>query len=138
MDENNQAFEEEVTSRNIVIFVRTSPRRGAAIQNRMNWKRTTIATLLLSFGLFAAAQAQDRDDHHDRDDHRIYDPYYRDYHEWTPQEDGYYRQWYTNTYHDRDYRDYGRLDREDQHRYWSWRHAHQEHEEHEHHDQDPR
>ncbi len=100
----------------------------------MNWKRVTIASLLLSFGLFAAAQ--DRDDHHDRDDHRVYDPYYRDYHQWTPEENSNYRQWYTNAYHGRDYRDYNRLDKEEQHRYWESRHARHEHEEHEEHKQD--
>lgn len=106
-----------------------------SIQCGMTWKRTTIATLLLSFGLFAAAQAQDRD-HHDRDDNRVYDPYHSDYHQWTPQEDSTYRQWYTTTYQGREYRDYNRLDSEEQHRYWDSRHARHEHEEHEEHEHD--
>jgi hypothetical protein len=110
--------------------------RTDSIQRGMNWKRTTIASLLLSFGLFSAAQAQDRE-HHDRDDdNRVYDSYHSDYHQWTPQEDGYYRRWYSTTYQGRDYREYRRLDRDDQRNYWNWRHAHHEHEEHEEHEHD--
>src|ERR1700684_2445485 len=99
----------------------------------MNWKRVTIATLLLSFGMLASASAQDDRREHERDEHRVYDRYHHDYHNWGPEEDGYYRQWYGNTYHTREYREYGRINRRDQRRYWDWRHQqHVEHEEHEH------
>jgi hypothetical protein len=59
-----------------------------------------------------------------------------DYHQWTPQKDSTYRQWYSNTYQGRDYRDYKRLDREEQHRYRESRHARHEHEEYEEHERD--
>lgn len=59
----------------------------------------------------------------DHDHYRAYDPYYRDYHRW-PDEDGYYRRWYGENYHDREYRDYRRLNHEEQKRYWDWRHSH--------------
>lgn len=98
----------------------------------MNWKRTTIAALLLSFGLVAGASAQD--DHHERDEHhRYYDSYRHDYHNWTPEEDGYYHRWYGDTYRGREYREFDRLNHRDQRRYWEWRHQHEEHEEHERH-----
>lgn len=88
-------------------------------------KRTIhfASTLLLSGALLApiAMQAQDRD--HDRDD-RVYDRAHRDYHNWNADEDRNYHQWYGDTYHGRDYRDYRKLNRKDQERYWAWRHDH--------------
>ena len=73
-----------------------------------------------------AMQAQDHDrDDKDRDrDHRVYDRDHRDYHNWNSDEDRRYRQWYTNTYNGRDYRDYNKLRRKDQQAYWNWRHTH--------------
>jgi hypothetical protein len=46
----------------------------------MNWKRTTITTLVLTFGMLATGCAEHRG-------YRVYDPYYSDYHQWTPDED---------------------------------------------------
>jgi hypothetical protein len=79
-----------------------------------------------------AMQAQDHDrDDKDRDrdrnrnnNARIYDREHRDYHTWNNDEDGRYRQWYTNTYNGREYRDYNRLHKKDQQQYWNWRHSH--------------
>jgi len=86
-------------------------------------KRTIhfASSLLLAGAMLApmAMQAQD----HDRDD-RVYDRAHHDYHNWTPDEDRYYRQWYGDTYHGKDYRDYRKLNRKDQQRYWTWRHDH--------------
>ena len=54
---------------------------------------------------------------------RVYDPYYSDYHQWGPDEDAYYHRWYGETYHDRGYREYRRLNRDEQRNYWTWRHS---------------
>jgi hypothetical protein len=69
-----------------------------------------------------AMRAQDRD--HDRDDHRIYDPAHHDYHTWNNNENDAYRHWYGQTYHGKEYREYGRLNKKQQEAYWKWRHDH--------------
>ncbi len=56
--------------------------------------------------------------------HRVYDPYYHDYHHWGPDEDRYYHDWYVRSYPGREFRDYGHLDKRDQERYWHERHGH--------------
>ena len=53
--------------------------------------------------------------------HRYYDPYYHDYHHWDSSETVYYNQWVVE-YHRDPHRDYRHLSREDQRRYWDWRH----------------
>ena len=50
----------------------------------------------------------------------MYDPQYRDYHNWNDQEDRYYRQWLADR--NREYVAYDQLDRRDQREYWKWRH----------------
>lgn len=85
----------------------------------MSFHKIAAASLVLTFGLITAGCAE----HH----YRTYDPYYSDYHTWGPDEDVYYRQWYGDTYHDRGYRDYRRLNRDEQRNYWTWRHQHHEH-----------
>lgn len=92
----------------------------------MNWKRTTIAALVLSCGVVAGASAQD-DGRHDRDrqDQRQYnnnDGYDSQNYQWSQQETPYYRQWYSRTYGDGQYRDFSQISPEEQHRYWAWRH----------------
>ncbi|HEY3929793.1 MAG TPA: hypothetical protein VGL89_15585 [Candidatus Koribacter sp.] len=82
----------------------------------MIFKKAAVASLLLAFGLLAGGCAEHA--------HRVYDPYYSDYHTWGPGEDVYYHQWYGATYHDRGYRDYKRLNHDEQHNYWNWRHSH--------------
>jgi len=72
-------------------------------------------------------QAQDRDDHHDRDDHdrhRIYDREHKDYHQWNDDEGRRYRQWYSEAHRGKEYRDFDRLNRRDRDDYWKWRHNH--------------
>jgi hypothetical protein len=67
--------------------------------------------------------------------YRAYDPYHNDYHQWSPNEDTYYRQWYGTNYHDQ-YRDYRKLNKDEQKRYWDWRHNQQGHDHDRDHDRD--
>lgn len=81
---------------------------------------------MVLIGAFAApiampAMGQDRDD---RDNHRVYDRVHHDYHNWTPDEDRSYRQWYGETYNGKAYRDYNKVNRKNQEAYWKWRHEH--------------
>jgi hypothetical protein len=55
--------------------------------------------------------------------YRVYDPYHGDYHVWDDHEGTYYNQWVTENH--RDHRDFRKLNKEDQKRYWDWRHTHQ-------------
>jgi hypothetical protein len=55
--------------------------------------------------------------------YRTYDPYYNDYHTWGPQETVYYNQWVTEEHID-PHRDYNHLSKDEQKRYWDWRHSH--------------
>jgi hypothetical protein len=55
--------------------------------------------------------------------HRVYDPYYSDYHRWTPDEDRRYHDWYVQIFPGRGYRDYRHLESRDQERYWRYRHG---------------
>jgi hypothetical protein len=95
-------------------------------------KGMRILSSMLLMGALAApvalAQEHDRDDHKDRDDQaknqRIYDRDHKDYHNWNQDEDRNYRQWYTQTYNGREYREYNRLNKHDQEAYWKWRHEH--------------
>ena len=99
-----------------------------------------LSSMLLMGALAAplAMRAQDRDDHHDKDDHaknqRVYDRDHKDYHNWNQDEDRNYRQWYTQTYKGREYRDYNRLKKHDQTAYWNWRHQHGDNDRDDHHD----
>jgi hypothetical protein len=54
----------------------------------------------------------------------VYDPAYRDYHHWDAREDlAYHNYWMEN--HGREpYRDYGKLNENEQKDYWNWRHSH--------------
>ena len=55
--------------------------------------------------------------------HRTYDPYYHDYRRWDNNETGYYNQWTVETHRDQ-HRDFRKLNRDEQHEYWEWRHNH--------------
>ena len=55
--------------------------------------------------------------------YRAYDPDHGDYHCWNHQETVYYQQWTTENHMDA-HRDYRHLSKEDQRRYWDWRHNH--------------
>jgi len=83
-------------------------------------KRLSSFVLLAALALPVASFA--RDDHdHDRD-HRYYDRAHKDYHRWDAHEDAAYRRWAEENH--RHYVDFSRLRREDQERYWAWRHDH--------------
>jgi hypothetical protein len=53
--------------------------------------------------------------------YRVYDPYYSDYHVWGPGERVYYNRWVAENH--RSNVDFRKLKPEDQHQYWTWRHA---------------
>jgi len=95
-----------------------------------------LGTLLVAGALTVplGLQAQDRDDHHDRDDHdknhRVYDRDHKDYHQWNDNEARAYRQWYEQRFHGKEYRDFERLKRKDQDDYWKWRHLHGDNDDH--------
>jgi hypothetical protein len=54
--------------------------------------------------------------------HRVYDPYYSDYHVWNDNEVVYYHQWSRENHYD-EHRDFRHLPPEQQKRYWTWRHS---------------
>ena len=56
---------------------------------------------------------------------RVYDEYHSDYHRWDNHEDGSFRL-YLNGRHE-DYRDYNKLNKDQQRDYWNWRHDHPDH-----------
>jgi hypothetical protein len=53
---------------------------------------------------------------------RVYDEYHSDYHYWNDGEVRAYRVWIGERHYD--YREYNRLNREQQREYWAWRHEH--------------
>ena len=53
---------------------------------------------------------------------RIYDPGYRDYHHWDGAERRAYREYWEDRHEQ--YRDYARLNDDQQREYWEWRHHH--------------
>ena len=53
---------------------------------------------------------------------RYYDQYHSDYHDWNHNEDRAYRQ-YLSGRHEQ-YRDYDKLNADQQRDYWNWRHDH--------------
>lgn len=53
--------------------------------------------------------------------YRVYDPYYRDYHVWDPDENVYYHRWLGVRHYE--YRDFRHIDRDRQRDYWQWRHG---------------
>jgi hypothetical protein len=58
--------------------------------------------------------------------HRVYDPYYSDYHRWDSHENVYYQQWIVEGHRD-PHRDYKHLNKDEQKQYWDWRHSHGDH-----------
>jgi hypothetical protein len=68
-----------------------------------------IATLLTAPVAFGACAG-----------HKVYDPYYSDYHRWNGTEDGYYRQWEGETR--RTHVEFNRRPSDEQHAYFDWRH----------------
>lgn len=64
--------------------------------------------------------------------HRVYDPYYTDYHVWNNDEVVYYNRWVVETHRD-PHRDYRHLRKDEQKDYWTWRHNHDRDHDHDHH-----
>jgi hypothetical protein len=58
--------------------------------------------------------------------HRVYDPYYTDYHPWNHDEVVFYAQWSNETHRD-GHRNFRKLPSEEQKEYWTWRHNHGDH-----------
>jgi hypothetical protein len=53
---------------------------------------------------------------------RIYDDYHSDWHTWDHNEDVVYRSYWTERHEP--YRDYNKLNKDEQKDYWNWRHDH--------------
>ena len=77
-----------------------------------NWTGRLAASAVIALALLTAGCA-----------HRYYDADHDDYHRWNSGERVYYNQWVIETHRD-DHRNYRRLSKEDQKRYWDWRHNH--------------
>jgi hypothetical protein len=56
---------------------------------------------------------------------RYYDEYHGDYHYWDAGEDRSYRVWLGERHYD--YREYNKLNKDQQRDYWNWRHDHPDH-----------
>ena len=79
------------------------------------------AALMAPVAISTSAAMQD--DHRDeRKQTRVYDRSHKDYHNWNDNEDRSYRV-YLGEQH-QDYREYSRLNRGQQNKYWNWRHSH--------------
>ena len=53
---------------------------------------------------------------------RVYDNYHSDWHTWDHDEDGHYRRYWADRHES--YRDYNKLNKDEQKNYWNWRHDH--------------
>jgi hypothetical protein len=80
-----------------------------------------LSALVLSGALLAPTVILADDDAH-VSNRRYYDKEHKDYHQWNRDEDQTYRQYLQENH--RPYRDFNRLKRNDQDRYWTWRHDH--------------
>lgn len=89
---------------------------------KLNFLGSILLALAMAGGIGCA--------HH----HRVYDPYYSDYHTWGPQEQGYYNQWIVETH--QPHRDFQSLPPDKQKEYWDWRHSHGDHDHDHDHDHD--
>lgn len=86
-----------------------------------------LGFILLSAALTApmasSTRAATQDDHRDeKKQARVYDRSHKDYHNWDDNEDRFYRQ-YLGEKHE-DYREYSKLNHNQQTAYWNWRHSH--------------
>ena len=54
--------------------------------------------------------------------YRVYDPGYKDYHQWDNDEVVYYQRWEVETH--RDHREFKKRHADEQNEYWTWRHNH--------------
>src|SRR5579871_2096928 len=85
------------------------------------------AAMVAPLGAMAMPKPQDDHERHEREEreHRMYDPVYRDYHNWDAREDEAYHRWLEQRHES--YVEFDRLDRRRQEGYWRWRHKHEEH-----------
>jgi hypothetical protein len=88
----------------------------------MRGKSGILRVLCLSAAL-ASAVAGTACFHHS---HRMYDPYYNDYHRWDDHEIDYYHRWANETHRDSN-RDFRKLPQDEQEEYWKWRHNQDDH-----------
>jgi hypothetical protein len=97
------------------------------VKNRMLSRATSsIALLALATSLAATGCSENRY-------YRANDPYYHDHHRWDDREAGYYAQWEREEH--REHHEYRQLKKDEQKKYWDWRHSH----DHDHdHDRDDR
>jgi hypothetical protein len=92
--------------------------------SRLGWFERIAATAVVALVLFTVGCG-----------HRYYDADHNDYHRWNANETVYYNQWTTENHMD-PHRDYRHLSKEDQKRYWDWRHNNEHNQGHDHdHDQ---
>jgi hypothetical protein len=80
--------------------------------SRFGWAGRLAASAVVALALFTVGCA-----------HRYYDADHGDYHRWNANERVYYNQWVVEVHGD-PHRDYHHLSKEDQKRYWDWRHNH--------------
>jgi len=80
-----------------------------------------LSSFLLAAVVATTAMTVGCGEHH----HRVYDPYYTDYHAWNHDEIIFYRQWCSET-HRNSGRDFRKLRPEEQQEYWTWRHNHRD------------
>lgn len=88
----------------------------------MRRKHPHLGSLLLALALVAPLATTSCAEHR----HRVYDPYYNDYHRWDDHEVVYYNQWTVETHRD-SHRDFKHLNDNEKKEYWTWRHAHPDH-----------
>ena len=82
-----------------------------------------MAAMVVPVALGATALSpRHDDDDKDHKVHRYYDRKHRDYHEWNERESRSYARWEAENR--RKHREYVRRHRNDQNRYWTWRHSH--------------
>jgi len=99
----------------------------------MKRRHSFFAALALGAALVAPLATVGCAEHHY---YRVYDPYYHDYHNWNAQEQDYYRQWARENHRD-EHQDFRKLNKDDQQRYWQWRHGQANNQGHDHdHDHD--
>ena len=89
-------------------------------------KGVRLLSSMVLMGALAAPvglQAQERNDH-DRDDQGKVQRRDNDDRRWNDSEEPHYKQWYSQKYKGKEYREYSRMNKRDRDDYWKWRHKH--------------
>jgi hypothetical protein len=81
-----------------------------------------LAGALAAPAAMVTSATPQEEEHHDKDKRKVYDREHKDYHNWDDNEDHAYRQYLGEQR--MDYRDYEKLNRDQQNAYWNWRHSH--------------